>query len=426
MVAVIKAGHSLSRILRYNEEKVKNGAARFLGEANCPFDGATASTMSKLRYMESIAALNTRVTSPSVHISLNFPPAEENLQDSKMLEIARSYMEQIGFGAQPFLAYRHTDAGHPHLHLVSLKIRPDGSRIDMHNIGRNQSEKARHTIEATFGLTPADNANGLGLAQQPISAPRLAYGKAPTKQAIGKIVQYAMQQYHFKSLPEFNALLGLYNIAADRGKVTSRTYIGGGLLYKALDTQGNPVGVPIKASDFYFKPTLQKLEVFFNKQQQQGSAYDHLKTAMDSTLIKKKCPSLLDLQDALKPLGVDMVLRSNAQGYTYGITFIDHTTRVVCNGSSLGKQYSAKGLEIRCKGHLREDALRDQPSVVKAPQHHTFGNAAVNGPDVLAQHIRPGENSGITDNLLNPELLHETGSPWYGARKKKKKRKGGR
>ena len=56
-------------------------------------------------------------------------------------------MEKIGFGEQPYLTYQHFDAGHPHIHIVSVKVRADGSRIDTQNIGRNQSEKARKEIE---------------------------------------------------------------------------------------------------------------------------------------------------------------------------------------------------------------------------------------------------------------------------------------
>ena len=36
-----------------------------------------------------------------------------------------------------------------------------------------------------------------------------------------------------------------------------------------------------------------------------------------------------------------MVYRINPEGCLYGITFIDHTTRTVFNGSRLGKAFSA-------------------------------------------------------------------------------------
>src|SRR5690606_7337237 len=100
-------------------------------------------------------ALNSKVTRNSVHISLNFDPSEKDLSDGRLIEIAKRYMQGIGFSEQPFLIYRHLDAGHPHIHLVSTKVRSDGSRIDMHNIGRNQSEMVRCIIEREFNLVRA-------------------------------------------------------------------------------------------------------------------------------------------------------------------------------------------------------------------------------------------------------------------------------
>ena len=101
------------------------------------------------------AALNENVKRNSVHISLNFDPSEKIIQQT-LQRIAKGYMDKIGFGDQPYLVYEHNDAGHPHIHIVTIKVKADGSRIDMHNIGRNQSSKARKELEKEFGLVKAD------------------------------------------------------------------------------------------------------------------------------------------------------------------------------------------------------------------------------------------------------------------------------
>ena len=61
--------------------------------------------------------------------------------------------------------------------------------------------------------------------------------------------------YKFTSLPELNAVLTQYNIA-DQGSENSRVFKNKGLTYRIIDEHSNKVGVPIKASDFYNKPTL--------------------------------------------------------------------------------------------------------------------------------------------------------------------------
>ena len=156
MVAVIKTGHSIHRIFNYNENKVRVGVAECIGAGNYPIDSDKMSLSMKLNRFLKQVELNENVKRNSVHISLNFHTSESHLSKEKLLEIAETYMEKIGFGKQPYLVYQHHDAGHPHIHLVSIKVRSDGSRIDMNNIGRNQSEQARKAIEKEFGLVVAE------------------------------------------------------------------------------------------------------------------------------------------------------------------------------------------------------------------------------------------------------------------------------
>ncbi|MFP9114748.1 relaxase/mobilization nuclease domain-containing protein [Flavobacterium sp. RHBU_3] len=421
MVAVIKASHSLSRILRYNEQKITQGVARVIGEKNCPFPAAKVGLLAKLNFLERMASLNTRVAHPGVHISLNFPPAEDKLSDARLSEIAAAYMEEIGFGSQPWMAYRHMDAGHPHIHIVSLKIRTDGSRIDMHNMGRNQSEHARRTIEKNFGLLPAEKSGKVKQYEpEAVAIARVTYGKAPAKKAMSGVLQFVISKYSYTTLGELNAILGLYNMTADRGKVTSRTYVGGGLLYRAIDAQALPVGVPIKASDFAFPATLKTLEKHFTanrvSQAKSGAA---IRLAIDKAITLQKPQSLDALQEILRQSGIDLVIRNASNGQVYGLTFVDHRERCSINGSTLGKPYSAKGLSERCAKGLRETAPGQQPSASIAPKHRTGVDAPASAISGLKDHTSP------LNALLNPEYTTDYQGKPLDKKKKKKKRKGG-
>ncbi len=152
MVARIKRTQSLSRSLNYNEKKVQLGVAECIQAVNYPKDLEALNFYDKLHRLEHQAALNERVKSNSVHISLNFHESDQ-LNKEKLCAIAGTYMQGIGFEKQPYLLYQHHDAGHPHIHIVTTNIERDGSKIEMNNIGRNQSEKARKAIELKFGLT---------------------------------------------------------------------------------------------------------------------------------------------------------------------------------------------------------------------------------------------------------------------------------
>lgn len=93
MVAVIKTGHSIHRILNYNENKVKEDVAKIISAQNYPMDVEQLSFANKLNRLKNQAALNENVSRKSVHISLNFDPSER-LSKERLQEIADSYMQK--------------------------------------------------------------------------------------------------------------------------------------------------------------------------------------------------------------------------------------------------------------------------------------------------------------------------------------------
>lgn len=350
MVAVIKTSSSLKRPFYYNEEKQKKQKAILLTAENYPFLKEELDEQKRLKYLLKMAALNSTTVVNSVHISLNFAP-EERLPNERMKEISKAYMQGIGFGEQPYLVYRHHDAGHEHLHIVTTNIQMDGKRISLHNIGKQRSEPTRKAIEKKYGLVPAEEHEALIHQQKTAPVAIVKYGKTDTKKAIGNVLEHVYHNYRFTSLPELNAVLGLYNIAADRGSEGSAIYENKGLIYRVLDEEKNKVGVPIKASLFHFKPTLRNIESKFVKNDLERQKYKPgTRVAIEKTFTNNTKLSLKTFQESLYRNGVSAVFRANKDGQLYGITFVDHRTKCVFNGSALGKKYSAKAIMERCAG----------------------------------------------------------------------------
>lgn len=354
MVAVIKTGSSIRRIFLYNENKVDLGLANCISAINYPMEAHEMTSSMRLKRLMDQAELNRRVSRNSVHISLNFDPNEKELSDNRLIEIAKFYMEGIGFSDQPYLIYKHLDAAHPHIHLVSTKVRSDGSRIDMNNIGRNQSEKTRCLIERKFNLVQAsESKHQLSHLPKAIDLSKVKYGRTETRGAIQNVLEEVLNSYNFSSLHQLNAILQQFNVLADRGSKGSRIYTNNGLIYRLLDDHGQKVGVPLKSSVFYSKPTLMNLKERFEKNQgfrkqlKVRTAY-----AIDKA-IQGHFKDMEEFKDRLRKQAVHLVLRQNASGAVYGITYVDHKNRCVFNGSELGKQYSAKAILERVEGNVQ-------------------------------------------------------------------------
>lgn len=424
MVTVIKTGHSIHSIFNYNENKVKEGIAKCIGAGNYPVDTEKMTGTIKLNRLLKQAALNENVSCNSVHISLNFDASDTGLSKEKLMQLADTYMQKIGFGKQPYLVYQHFDAGHPHIHIVSIKVQEDGGRIDMQNIGRNQSEKARKEIEQSFGLTVADERKRRQAFQiNPVDVRKVQYGRTETKRAITNVLDTVLYKYNYTSLPELNALLKQYNIMADRGSEHSRIFQGGGLVYRILDEDGEPVGVPVKASDFYNKPTLKFLEQQYKLNQPKRQLLKaRVKNEIDRLFIKKP-PSFDWVINELQKKGIHVALRLSDAGLIYGITYIDHQSKAVFNGSDLGKQYSAKAMQERC---LTQDVLR-QNSLAQPPAKQTIGlqSRPIGGTETkaLENTFEPGPNSTGTDSILDALIQPERTTDYVPGQLKKKGRK---
>lgn len=344
MVAKIITGKKLRGALHYNENKVTEGAAELLLASGFAGDISQMNFNQKLQRFENLLMLKPSVKTNTLHISLNFD-ASEKIDDTTMQKIAMVYMEKIGFHNQPFLAYRHNDVAHDHLHIVTTNIQRGGEAISLHNIGRKQSMKACREIETDFNLVIAPSRQykpepGI----KPIDIQKALYGNIATKRAISNTLTAVMGSYKYTSLAEFNAILKQFNVVADRGPEDSSMFQKRGLIYGLLDERGNKAGVPIKASSLYAKPTLNNLENEFAIHREKRLPFkQELKDRIDRTL-KTAQPTEQSFTQALKKQGVAVIFRRSENGMIYGATFVDHNTKTVFNGSDLGKAYSAKAI----------------------------------------------------------------------------------
>jgi hypothetical protein len=202
-----------------------------------------------------------------------------------------------------------------------------------------------------------------------------------------------------------------------------------GLMYRILYENGKPIGVPIKASLFYSKPTLKFLEEkFASNNTNEASDIRRVKNAIDMAFLRTKI-SLKELVQLLEKEGINTVFRKNAEGLLYGITYVDHTAKCVFNGSILGKQYSAKAIQERCTS-INQDEQK-MPNLVSKKLHEIkfetpkseivaalFGddfrdNKYVGSSTIMGQLAEMLTQSEQTSNYLPYELKN-----------KKKKRRG--
>jgi hypothetical protein len=416
MVAKIITGKNIRGLLLYNENKVEANKAELIMASRFGGDIEQLSFKNKLTRFENLTMLNSRVKTNALHIMLNFDTSEK-ISTAKLQQITAAYMEKIGFGDQPYLVYKHNDASHEHVHIVTTNMQADGKRIDVHNIGRMLSEPARKELEIAYGLVKAE---GKGLKEalgiKPIDIEKAVYGKMPTKRAITNIVSEVSNTYKFTSVAELNSVLKQFNVIADRGREDTLMFEKKGLIYSVLDKDGIKIGIPFKASSLNGKPTLKNLEEKFEGNKEKRKPYkDDLKQRIDKVFAKYTAISKATFLKELQRHNIHAVFRQNEQGFTYGLTFIDNKNRTVFNGSDLGKAYSAKVLTERF-------ASTDKAILSKAylkPQQQT---QYLKKGESETTYLQPPEPTKFLETLFEKATYEPSAA--MPRKRRKKKRKG--
>ena len=389
-----------------------------------------------MQAFEPYIALNSHVKKPVIHISLN-PSQKDILSEEQMTVLAQEFMEKFGYGNQPYMVWLHEDINRKHMHIVSVRINEKGEKID-HNREAVRAQNICREMEVKYGLHPTLGEHG---ERELLSLQKVDYPKGNVKAQVKHTARTLLECYNCHSLAEYNTLLNLYNVTVYevRGSVDGKEYHG--IMYGALDDDGRQVGTPFKSSKFG--------KVLGYKALQKKFTASTKKVKKDKLAERTRQEIIKAMQDIgtkenfvrrLKDADIEVVYRINPEGRLYGITFIDHTTRAVFNGSRLGKAFSANvSNELFNNPDADRERLIPQPKQKPSRQEReTKAEERQEGVEYRQQENQnQNESSGslidtsalgavdIFSVLMEDDHTHEYIDPAfrYGRKKKKKRRR---
>lgn len=338
MIAKIGRSKNLYGALAYNNLKVEkeNGKILFTNKIiETPSGQYSVPQLAQSFEPYLIANRNTQYH--TLHISLN-PDPNDKVSDDQYREMAEQYMREMGYGEQPFVVFKHTDIDRSHIHIVSVCVDEQGVKIS-DKFEKVRSMNVCRELERQHGLIPATDKerNQNDKVFRPVD-----YRAGDVKSQIASVIRHLSNYYQFQTLGEYNALLSLFNITTEKieGELHGKTQQG--LVYAPLNEKGERAGHPFKASLFGKNAGLPTLELHYAKCKEILKEHPAMPTVKVAVTIALK--STNDEQAFKKQLGeqgINVVARRNDTGRIYGITFIDHNSKTVWNGSRLGKELSA-------------------------------------------------------------------------------------
>ena len=336
MIAKISATENLGGALGYNFKKVeKREASILLAQGLFQNKEGTYTMAEVFADMQAVIPEKCRTKKMVFHCSLN-PHPDEKLSDEQLTQIAKEYMEALGYGNQPYIVFKHNDIAREHIHIVSLRIDGEGKKIN-DKFEKRRSKQITDALERKYSLIPSSKVTDREMKE----VSKIDTTKGNIKEQVAETLLSVLKHYEFCSLGELNAILSVYNLAVEEVKTEFRGKKYEGLVYVPTDDKGDKVSSPIHASDIGRGVGYTAVQ---NRMQKSKQAIKPLISIIRYRVLQTMRTSPKteeELRQRLEEQGLRAVIRKNESGRIYGITFIDDKEGIALNGSRLGKGYAA-------------------------------------------------------------------------------------
>jgi hypothetical protein len=148
IAAITKIQDSFASVVYYMEKKINDGSGSIFFN-NTFTENLTPNSI--INDLSEPLSLNQKISKNiGMHISLNLNP-NENLSDDKFKNLIDDYLNDLGWNNSPYVAYKHTDSNHPHIHIVLSSVNWEGKKLN-DSYYKLRSQKLSRELEKKYNL----------------------------------------------------------------------------------------------------------------------------------------------------------------------------------------------------------------------------------------------------------------------------------
>lgn len=299
--------------VNYNDKKIDKGKGELMMMKNFPtFINENSNKQQVRDYLKAISK-NEKVKKPQFHAVISTKFREHSKEE--LAKIAEDFMDDMGYGKQPFVTVFHNDTENNHIHIVTTRVdKQTGKKIN-DSYEKLKAQKALAvTLEKLYGIKSEEELNKLlnykisSLKQLEILLIRNGFklGKNTNDEKFLTILKNGVIQ----------RTLSRDQLVYDNRKNERRTKQLKAIFSKYKDIYSNKV---FKVEDY------RKQEAMLPEEKQKAEWIP--KIEFESELQKK-------LRDVF---GIDLVFHHKDEFQPFGFTVIDHKTGAVFKGSEVMK-----------------------------------------------------------------------------------------
>ena len=343
IVKILGSASSNFHGVQYNDKKVEKGTGELMLMKNFPsFINENSSQEEVRNYLKSISK-NEKVKKPQFHAVISTKFQQHSKEE--LAKVAEDFMQEMGYGNQPFIVVFHNDTENNHVHIVSTRVDKSTGKKLNDSYEKLKAQKSLIEIkERIYGKNNEDIINKL-----------LSYNISSLKQ-----LEILMEKNGFKLVNNKNDENALDIL---KNGVREKTINGNQLNFS--NPKNDNRAKQIKAILNKYK------EVYSNKVfkvEDRRYLEKMLPEEKQKENWKPKIEFESELQKKLREVfGIDVVFHHKDELHPFGYTLIDHKTETIYKGSDILKMndlfdFTSEVMDKKLFESLKDYNLLDKAS----------------------------------------------------------------
>lgn len=363
VVKILGSGAGFSGV-EYNTEKIDNGKGELMLVQNFSHLDISDSLRPEdyKNYLQLISSKNSKVENPQFHAAISSKGKEYSKE--QLTEIGQQWLNEMGYGKNPFLIVYHKDTGNNHVHLISTRV----DKISGKKINSNfENQRAIAAINKIIGLDE----------------------NVKVTEDIKKSLAY-----NFKTKAQFSLILEKkgYAVSSVDKKINVIKF---GRVLTSISHEELDSAIELAETD---KKRIAQLRAIIEKYKLDYSATLKQNFITLPSGYQKRNGYTSDLAEHLKSkFGLDFVFHSKDDKAPYGFTIIDNAEKNVFKGGEI----------IKLKELLETKKTTAIKQPVKEEPYKSHLADRVKSPDELAYYTTLVHSVVNSYGLLEEGLKHQ-------------------
>lgn len=386
IVKVLGSASSNFHGVQYNDKKVENGTGELMLMKNFPsFIDENSSQEEVRNYLKSISK-NEKVKKPQFHavISTKF----QQHKKEELTKVAEDFMQEMGYGNQPFIVVFHNDTENNHVHIVSTRVEKSTGKKLNDSYEKLKAQKAMINVkERIYGKNNEEIINKL-----------LTYNISSLKQ-----LELLMERNGFKVVKNKNDENALDIL---KNGVREKTINGNQLIFSNPKNDNRAKQI---------KAILNKYKEVYSNKVFKVEDRRHLEKMLPEEKQKENWKPRIEFESELQKklrdiFGLDIVFHHKEGQKPFGYSMIDHKSGKVFKGSDILKMNDLFDFTSEVMDKKLFESLKDYNLLDKASKQVLIEYLKHQNPENVPKEFMLFENKKRKNKEVFNSVKNDVGS----------------